>query len=157
MTNNNKFLELIFGPANTTHLAEIKINMKQKIDIALINLKVFVGNSPVPFVDNTLSFCRLDREMDRNIFIKIYLTQNPIILKTYRILKKCPVDPGFYILRNVTERQEEVDSKIQLPGFNFPEVTFKLAVTAKIVRSKRRETLFNTILTLDVIDDVDET
>lgn len=151
--NNKKFLGLHFGPANTTHKSEIKIEIIKKLDNALINLKLFVGSSLLPLVDHTLSFCRLEREMNRNIITKVYLSQNPIFMRTYETLKKCPVQSGMYIIRNMTEVEEEVDEKFNLPGLNYPQVTIKALVTARIVQLRRRETLIATMLVLDVIDD----
>lgn len=153
--NNKNFLGLYVGDGNKTHKGEIKIDIVKKLDLALINLKLFVGSSLLPLVDHTLSFCRLEREMNRNIIAKIYFAQNPIFVRVYQQLKKCPVSPGVFVIRNVTEREEEeeVDSKFNLPGFDYPEITIKALVTAKIVPLRRREVLIATMLVLDVIND----
>lgn len=142
-----------FGPNNQTHRGEIKIEITKKIDNVLINLKLFVGSMSLPLVDHSLSFCRLEREMNKNFITKIYMSQNPIFLKVYNNLKPCPVNRGFFVIRNVSEIEEEVDTKFNLPGFEYPEITIKAFVTAKIVPISRRETLITTMLVLDVIDD----
>lgn len=122
----------------------------------MLTLKLFVGSSLLPLVDHSLNFCRLEREMNRNIITKIYLSQNPIFLKVYNLLKPCPVERTSLILRNVTEKQEEVGVKVNLPGFDYPEITIRAFVSAKIVPLKRRENLISTMLVLEMIEDEDE-